>query len=141
MKKILLTMAVVFSFVLALGPLSSFAQEMEEEQMTDELIEDDQLFGFGQVAEISASAMTLVEYDFETDQELQMVYVIDGDTKLDNIASLDEIKVDDEVGVNYEEKDGKKMAKTIFKYIEIEEGEIDIEEAGEDIESLEPVEE
>jgi hypothetical protein len=85
------------------------------------------------VFQISPEAVTLTEYDFETDQESQIFYVIDADTKLDNIATLDEIKVDDEIGVNYEEKDGKKIAKTIFKYIETEENQADVEDVDEDV--------
>lgn len=128
MKKFLLITMVVILSIAVFFCANSFAQQQQDlEENEEPLMEDDQLFGFGQVVEISKQAMTLLEYDFETDQELQIVYVLNEQTALDNIASLDEIKVDDEIGVNYEEKDGKKIAKTIFKYIEMEEEPIDIE--------------
>ncbi|HNV23694.1 MAG TPA: hypothetical protein PLH56_03030 [Candidatus Omnitrophota bacterium] len=134
MKKILLITMVVALSIAVFFCANSFAQQQQDLEETEEpLVEDDQLFGFGQVVEISKQAMTLLEYDFETDQELQIVYVLNEQTALDNIASLDEIKVDDEIGVNYEEKDGKKIAKTIFKYIEMEEEPIDIEMEGDEL--------
>ncbi|MBF0521608.1 MAG: hypothetical protein HQL24_00975 [Candidatus Omnitrophica bacterium] len=97
------------------------AAQPAEAQPAQNPQEEDQLFGFGKVVQISATAMSLTEYDFETDKEQQIDYVLNDQTKLDNIANLSEIKVADEVGVNYEEKDGKKIAKTIFKYVDMEE--------------------
>ncbi|MCA9398387.1 MAG: hypothetical protein KC618_01475 [Candidatus Omnitrophica bacterium] len=80
---------------------------------------DDADFTFGKVEEISQDHVTISEFDPEQDMDVNVVYDLARDVILDNIQSLDEILVGDLIDIEYEESNGKKIAKVIAKDEEI----------------------
>lgn len=84
-------------------------------------------YSFGTVKSVSPTAITLEEYDFEGDLEktVQVSYVINAETQLDNFEKIDDLKVDEDVEVYFVEADGAKTAVSLAK----DEG---VEDLGED---------
>lgn len=71
---------------------------------------------WGEVVNLDSAAktVTLKYLDYETDQEKELVLVADDKTVLENIKSLDEIKLKDTLSVDYiTGLDGKNIAKNI----------------------------
>ena len=144
MNKILFTMLIIFSFSISarLSPL--FAQEKTEtlsapapmnetmkESMNDlnDVSENtaeeadlgkDEDFAFGTVVSVGDNSLTILEYNFDTEQEVQMTYEANAETKYENVAALKELMANDEVEVNYKEQDGKKVATFISKDLPVE---------------------
>ncbi len=79
----------------------SFAQEQGEEEAE---------YTWGIVSSISAQQIVLSEYDYDTDEEVNVAYTLDPDLELKNLESLEEIVVGSDVWVDYVVKDGKKIA-------------------------------
>lgn len=114
MKKRLL----VFLFsVLFLGGL--FSQVGAQEA-------DDGMFSFGQVVTISGQELTIREYDFEKDADVDIVYEVTDATEYGNVTSISDLAEFDSVVFDYTEKNGKKWISTLVK-----------EEVGVDTESFE----
>ena len=80
----------------------------------------DEDFAFGTVVSIGDNSLTILEYNFDNEQEVQMIYDVNADTKFENVSSIKEIAVNDEVEVNFKEQDGKKVATFISKDLPIE---------------------
>lgn len=74
-------------------------------------------YSFGTVKSISATAITLEEYDFEGDLEktIDVSYVINAETEFDNFEKIDELKVDEDVEVYFVEENGQKVAISLAK--------------------------
>lgn len=119
-RKMFLMLVVV---VLTAGLVSvAIAQE-------EEMIEDNLLYTYGEVKNVTADQLTILEYDFEQQSEIEGVYTRDADTLFVNFDTWEQIEPGIDVDVEYEEIDGKKVVRTIAK---VEEGME--EEMGEDVE-------
>lgn len=73
-------------------------------------------WAWGEVTNLDAQAKTLtLKYlDYETDQEKDLVLAVDEKTVFENIKSLDEIKINDTLSIDYAVgSDGKNIAKNI----------------------------
>ncbi|MFA5063641.1 MAG: hypothetical protein WC578_06205 [Candidatus Omnitrophota bacterium] len=70
---------------------------------------------WGEVTSVDVSAKTLtLEYlDYETDQEREIILSVDDSTAYDNVKSLEEIRVKDNLSIDYFFKNGKSLAKSI----------------------------
>ena len=70
---------------------------------------------WGEVTNVDVPAKTLtLEYlDYETDQERAVILAVDDSTVYDNVKSLDEIRVKDNLSIDYFSKNGKSVAKSI----------------------------
>lgn len=70
---------------------------------------------WGEVTAVDALAktITLKYLDYETDQEKEIVLTVDDSTAYDNVKSLEEIQLKDNLSVDYISKDGKNIAKSI----------------------------
>lgn len=78
--------------------------------------ENDTQWAWGEVTNLDAQAktFTLKYLDYDTDQERDLVLVIDGNTVFENIKSLDEIKINDTLSIDYLiSSDGKNVARNI----------------------------
>ena len=108
---------IMFGFlVLAFMAFPVYAQEMANTEMeSPESPEDDLMVTYGTVVSVSPQQIVILEYDFDLDADVEMTYVIDENTQLEDIDSLDELQVDDAVEIVYEEKDGVKKAMVIKK--------------------------
>jgi hypothetical protein len=100
---------------------------------TDKPIEgsdvEDVEFSYGMVNSVSSTQLDLSEYDYDTNQETAVIYVIDENTKVEGADGLKGIVSGDGAEVKYEVKEGKKIAKTITIEKQDAEGEIDREPA------------
>ena len=70
-------------------------------------------YAFGTVKNVSGDQLAINEFDYDTGEEKEVTYAVDSKTQFDNVASLKEVAVGDEVDVDYLEKDGKKVAVTV----------------------------
>jgi hypothetical protein len=86
----------------------------------DDVTADDEDFAFGTVVSVSDTNIVILEYNFDSEEEVQMTYDVNGDTKFENVTALKEIVPNDEVEINFKEVDGKKMATFISKDLPIE---------------------
>ena len=72
-------------------------------------------YSYGIVTSVSPEEITLLEYDYDRDEEVQVTYKIDAQTELNNIGSVDKIAQNDEVEIYYVENGGIKLAQSIEK--------------------------
>lgn len=70
-------------------------------------------YSWGIVAQVSEGQIAVTEYDYEKDQETDVVYSIDPNVKLENAASLEDIAAGDSVDIEYAVEGGKRVAKVI----------------------------
>lgn len=95
---------VVFLMVAGIGSFSAYAEEPAAAETL--LPEADIEYAYGTVAKISASELTLKEYDYVSDETVEKTYAIASDVELENIESVDKVKVGDNIEVDYLNKDG-----------------------------------
>ena len=81
-------------------------------------------YAFGTAKSVEGDKLVINEFDYDTGEEKEAAYETDAKTEYDNVASLKEVVVGDEVDIDYLVKDGKKMAVAISvaKPVEGEEG-------------------
>ncbi|MDD5291646.1 MAG: hypothetical protein PHY46_00470 [Candidatus Omnitrophica bacterium] len=75
-------------------------------------------YSWGVVKSISPDQITVTEQDEDTGQEQDVVYNIDSGVAINNTYKIEDIVVGNSIGVEYEIKDGNKVAKVI----DVEEG-------------------
>jgi hypothetical protein len=77
-------------------------------------IEMQWLWGEAGAIDTQNKALTVKYLDYETDQEKEMPLTVDDKTAFENVASLDEIKVQDTLSIDYIiGADGKNLARNI----------------------------
>jgi len=72
---------------------------------------------YGEVASINASAasITITEYDYEKDEDVNKTYTVDKTATFENVKSLGEIKVGDWVALTLKpQKDGANIATSVY---------------------------
>lgn len=72
-------------------------------------------YSYGIVTNISPAEITLLEYDYDRDEEIQVTYKIDAETEFNNLDSIDKVVKSDEIEIYYVNQDGVKLAKSIEK--------------------------
>ncbi len=97
----------VVAVVLALGLVFSvsgvsLAQEEEEAE-----------YSWGTVSSISSNQIVVSEYNYDTEENIDVVYTLDPKMELKNVNSLKDIAVGDSVDIEYAVRDDKKVAKVI----------------------------
>lgn len=65
-------------------------------------------YSFGTVKAVLGSQITITEYDYEKDRDLEVIYELGG-AKLENAGSLSEIGENDTVDLVYRRKNGKRV--------------------------------
>ena len=106
-------------------PAPAAAPAAKAEPTDEEALE----YSYGVVNSVSATQLVVTEYDFETDADVTVTYELNDKTEL-TVASASEIKVGDDVEIDYKLENGKKVA----VWVGIESGE---EGAGEALEGEE----
>jgi hypothetical protein len=97
--------AVLFFLGLAVSYLPvAGAQEAENDK-----------FSFGKVVSVAADAITVKEYDFAKDADVEVAYAVTPETELGNINAVADLKASDDVVIDYVEKDGKRVVTTLVK--------------------------
>ncbi len=87
-----------------------------QEAATGTVAQADTQWAWGEVVSVDSAnkTITLKAFDYETDQEKQLLVAIDDKTTFENVKSLDEIKALDAVSVDYAiDMSGKMVAKNI----------------------------
>lgn len=102
MKKYLVfTTVLMLNFLICSVSGVSLAQEEETE------------YSWGTVSSVSSNQIVVSEYDYETDENSEVTYTLAPNTEFENVDSLKDIAVGDNVDIEYVVKNGKKVAKTI----------------------------
>lgn len=97
-------------------------------------------FSYGTISKITGNDIVLRSYDYEKGEEVEIAYEIDSQIVLEDVGSVEDLHVGDDVDVEYVEVDGKKTIKSLYKASiteieeEAEEMEEDVEEMEEDVE-------
>lgn len=86
----------------------SLAQEAEKTEEAEEVE-----YSWGTVSSLSTNQIVVKEYDYDSDAEIDVTYVVDPSVKLKNVDLLKNIAVGASVEIDYVTKDGKKVAKVI----------------------------
>src|SRR5262245_11236192 len=113
-KKLMLLCAIL---MFSSAPLC-FAQEMET---MDEMLE----FTFGTLVRVSNDEITILEYNFEQEKEMEQSYAVTPATEFINVENLAALKIGEEIEIEFKEKDGQKVAMAIAK-----DEEVPVEEIG-----------
>jgi len=71
---------------------------------------------YGTVVSVSEGFVTINEYNFDLDTEKSMVYEITSETELENTDSLENVKPESEVSLEYIVQDGKNKVVSIYLY-------------------------
>ena len=71
--------------------------------------EEDTEYTYGTVTKIAGDQVTISEYDFEADKDVEMTYQVDPKAEFENVKSAAEVKVGDNIEIDYLVKDGKKV--------------------------------
>ena len=103
-----------------------------QEETVDEIWE----FTFGKIVRISKEQVTIMEYNFEQEQEMEGAYEIGESTEFLNVEGLSALRVDDDVEIEFRPVDGKNIIMAIAK----DEGE-SLEELPEDYQDEDMMEE
>jgi hypothetical protein len=117
MKKISLLFVALVSLLFIFTGIG-LSQEPEGQTLADYegMVEADILWLWGEVSSLDTQNKTLLVkyFDYETDQEKEMVVATDSKTIYENIKSFDEIKPQDTVSIDYiVSPEGKGIAKNI----------------------------
>ena len=70
-------------------------------------------YSWGTASSISSSQIVVTEYDYGTEENVDVVYTVDPDVELKNADSLKSIVVGDNVEIEYVVRGGKKVAMVI----------------------------
>lgn len=82
--------------------------------------EENMEYSYATVTQVNLSNNEIVvnEYDWNNDTEVTVVYSVSPDARFENVASLKEIKTNDEVSIEYIEKEGRRIARSVSVYKE-----------------------
>lgn len=78
-------------------------------------LEEDDRFAFGKVVSAVAGRVTVREYDFAKDSDVEMTYQITETTELGNIDSIEDLAEGDDVVIDYQLKPAGRRAVTLVK--------------------------
>ena len=109
MKKYLLILGIVVNMFWGVGLLT--AAEDDPAVNVDEALE----YTYGSVVSASAAEVVISEYNYESDEEIQMTYVVNADTKFSNVNAAQDLLKDDNVDIYYKVIDDRKIATMITK--------------------------
>ncbi len=104
MKKSVVSILFVLCCACVLRISSVAAQENNEDK-----------FSFGKVVSVNAQQVTVKEYDFAKDADVEMVYNVTAETELGNVNAVTDLAANDDIVIDYVEKDGKRVVTTLVK--------------------------
>jgi hypothetical protein len=76
---------------------------------------DNSDYSYGEVVQATDKDLTVLEYDYEMDQEQTVQYNVDASTALTNIAKVTQLAKGDTVEVYFKDVKGTRVAQTIIK--------------------------
>ncbi len=104
MKKLMLVVLVAFGLAFAMQVPVAKAQENNEDK-----------FSFGKVVSVSAQEVVVKEYDFAKDADVEVSYSVTAETEFGNVNAITELVANDDIVIDYLEKDGKRFVTTLVK--------------------------
>ncbi|MBF0122762.1 MAG: hypothetical protein HQL21_05070 [Candidatus Omnitrophica bacterium] len=106
MKKTLMAvlMMVGFSCLLSLTPVRAQENTADEDK-----------FSFGKIVSVGEGQITVKEYDFAKDADVETIYFLTAETELGNVNAVKDLAVGDDIVLDYAEKDGKRTVTTLVK--------------------------
>ena len=112
-------------------------QNAEDQSANDEdmLKDNDEMsYSYGSVVSTAADKIVLSEYDYESDQDVEVSYQVAAETTVENVKAITDLVKGDNVEIFFKEVDGAKKAQVITKEIEEDLGEENIDDTsnGED---------
>jgi hypothetical protein len=78
------------------------------------------LYTYGSVVRTGVDQVTIMEYDFEKDQDVEVSYTVTPQTVLQGIKLMEELKPNDDVEIMYQDVEGKRVAKIVSKSTDTE---------------------
>jgi hypothetical protein len=105
MKKLMLVPLVALAMAFAVNIPVAAAQENNNEDK----------FSFGKVLSVNAQEVMVKEYDFAKDADVEVPYSITAETELGNVNAVADLAVNDDIVIDYVEKDGKRIVTTLVK--------------------------
>ena len=72
-------------------------------------------FSFGKVVSVAGQQISVKEYDFAKDADVEVAYQVTAETELGNINAVTDLAANDDVVIDYMEKDGKRIITTLVK--------------------------
>ncbi|MCB9747449.1 MAG: hypothetical protein H6755_03480 [Candidatus Omnitrophica bacterium] len=72
-------------------------------------------YAYGSIVKVTPNEISISEYNYETDQEVVSVYVLNEESVLEDMESVNEITVGEEVEIMYEEKGSEKIIVMLSK--------------------------
>ena len=105
MKKWMMTSLLAFTLVCTASMTAVFAQEDNNEDK----------FSFGKVVSVSGQEIMVREYDFAKDADVEVAYTVTTETELGNVNAVADLVADDDIVIDYVEKDGKRVVTTLVK--------------------------
>ena len=100
----------LFGFVMNVRITPVLAAEGDQAKQDQGKPEKETDYSYGTVVRASAAELVVSEYDYETDQDVEVTYALDPAVQLDNVANVSEIQAGDGVDIDFVTKDGKKTA-------------------------------
>jgi hypothetical protein len=76
--------------------------------------EEELQYSWGRVSSLSSNQIMVKEYDYESDEEVDVTYAIDRGVKIENVNSLEEIAIGDSVGIDFLVRNNERVAKVII---------------------------
>lgn len=75
--------------------------------------EENMEYSWGTVKSMSSGRVTVVEYNFDSDEDVEVTYSVGPEVKLEGVEFLSGIAVDDSLDIEYIVKNNKKIAVAI----------------------------
>jgi len=113
MKKVLVMSLMVLGFTSIVHLTSVYAQAAAPAPAVVAVEEDK--FSFGKVIAVADTQITVKEYDFTKDADVETAYSITKETELGNINAIADLKAGDDIVIDYVEKEGKRVVTTLVK--------------------------
>ena len=105
MKKLMLAPLFAMALAFAVNIPVSAAQENNNEDK----------FSFGKVVTVNAQEVMVKEYDFAKDADVEVPYTVTAETELGNVNAVTDLAANDDIVIDYVEKDGKRVVTTLVK--------------------------
>jgi hypothetical protein len=105
MKKLVIAPLFALALAFAVNIPVSIAQDNTNEDK----------FSFGKVVSVNAQEVMVKEYDFAKDADVEVAYTITGETEFGNVNAVTDLAANDDIVIDYVEKDGKRVVTTLVK--------------------------
>jgi hypothetical protein len=112
-----LVLVLVFAFLIGFYPSQILAEDVQAPAVPAEeepIVEfEGAEFSYGTVKSVAGDQLVVSEYDYENDNDIDVTYSVSPEATFEGVASLSEIAAGDSVDIDYEIKDGQKVAVSI----------------------------